>query len=305
MNPSTQGTSGRIVCVSGDFCSGSTLVYTLFRQTGLYHCLYEPLHEDLREFLVYGLRAEEHSHHFFVDQYHTEFKGLRRTGALFRRRWGLAGLHLSPVDSDEDLHRYLSYLFEASLERAPRMMFKENRITFRLGWFRANFPEAKVIHIYRGKEAQWRSIVRRVEAVRGGQAGEQSVQFNGFGIATWCEDLKGLYPELEAAQSQTGFERFAKLWERSYRENVAHADVSIAYEDLLRDPERTMHSMFEAVGIVDIDVAALSQFVGGPQKHGQEQGAVRGALSAAQGLADRALRRYASVYARLRWPTEA
>lgn len=56
-----------LVFVTGDFCSGSTLMFTLFRKTGLYYCLYEPLHERLPEYVISQPRPCDHDHHFFVD----------------------------------------------------------------------------------------------------------------------------------------------------------------------------------------------------------------------------------------------
>ena len=66
-----------LVIVTGDYCSGTTLLFTLFRKTGKFCCLYEPLHEKLPEYLIYGLRPSAHDHHFFVDGYFDEFR--RRT----------------------------------------------------------------------------------------------------------------------------------------------------------------------------------------------------------------------------------
>jgi hypothetical protein len=294
-----------LVCVSGDFCSGSTLMFTLFRKTGQYHCLYEPLHEDLREFLFYGLRAEDRSHHFFVDQYYREFKGLRGASALFDRRWGVSGLHVPADEEAEGLYRYFAYIIGASFGRCPRVMLKENRITFRLGWFRAKFPHARVVHIYRNKESQWRSLVRRVQADQQREdVGQDSVHFKGFGVAGWCEDLKARYPELDASQSRTGFERFAKLWERSYDENRRHAHVSIAYEDLIEDFMPTASRLFAAVGVPEVDVAALSRFVVPPQGQQQAPRGVPRVARAFQSLTNRALRRYASFRVRCSSPPD-
>jgi hypothetical protein len=292
-----------LVCVTGDFCSGSTLVFTLFRRTGLYRCLYEPLHEDLREFLVYGLRPDEESHHFFVEPYYTEFKSLKRAGDLFRRRFGVARLSLEPTERDDELLEYLLYILTPPPSDVRPVMFKENRLPFRLAWFRANLPEAKVIHIYRDKSAQWRSIVRRTQADRRrADVGQSRVTFNGFSLHTWCEDLKAKWPELDASQSASAYERFSKLWEATYAANRRGADVSIAYDDLLNHFEPTARRMFDAVGAQAVDVASLARFVVRPARRHVHQSTA--ALVAARGrvLVDRALRRYASFYARHRWP---
>src|SRR2546428_650193 len=64
------GLMSKVFFITGDFCSGTTLLFTLFRKTGEYYSLYEPLHSLLRENLIWPLRAYEH--HFFVDDYFAE-----------------------------------------------------------------------------------------------------------------------------------------------------------------------------------------------------------------------------------------
>src|SRR5262249_39028316 len=129
---------------------------------GAYHCLYEPLHELLPEYLYWPLRTYEH--HFYVRDYFAEYRGFRRIPALFDPAWGTSGLYL-PADADApELHRYLSYLIETAFTRRSKVLLKFNRATFRLAWLRAQFPEATVVHIWRAPEAQWRSVVRRGQA---------------------------------------------------------------------------------------------------------------------------------------------
>jgi hypothetical protein len=294
-------TASTLVCVTGDFCSGSTLAFTLFRKAGLYHCLYEPLHEDLAEYLIYGLRPDEQSHHFFVDHYYREFRGFSRATELFEREWGYKHLSVSPDEPADALYRYLSYIFGMSYSVAPRVMFKENRMPFRLAWFRSRFPHARVMHIYRDREAQWRSIVRRSQVYQGREdVGQHRVDFNGFSVAAWCEDLKARFPELEASRSATGFERFSRLWELSYEENRRHADVSIDYADLLYDFDATATRMFAGVGVTGIDLAQLRQFVVPPGKQSAATQALRTPLSQIRRLSDRTLRRYAAMRVRMR-----
>jgi sulfotransferase family protein len=284
-----------LVIVSGDYCSGTTLLFTLFRQTGKFHCLYEPLHEKLPEYLIYGLRPSAHDHHFFVDGYFDEFRGFRRARALHPKRWGDSNLFLPPDAEADDLYRYLSYLVGTAFGRAPRVMFKENRIPFRLAWLRAKFPQAKIIHIYRPKEAQWKSVVRRVQGAKGREdVGQDRVDFGGFNIARWCEDLKGRFPELDARHFTSGFDRFAALWQLSYEANVKSADLSIHYPDLLRDFEATCERIWRCIGVTGIDTAALKRFVVTPEGQASQR-APGGLLEGTRALADRAMRKYAGL----------
>jgi hypothetical protein len=287
-----------LVFVSGDFCSGSTLVFTLFRKTGEYHCLYEPLHERLPEYLFWRLPV--YKHHFFVDDYFSEYKGFDKIPILFDPKWGNSELFLPPEAEADELYRYLSYLIETAFGRRDKVVLQFNRATFRLGWLRAKFPEAKVVHIYRDKEAQWNSMVRRGQEHLGREdIGQGDVTFQGFNIAAWCEDLKHRFPELDANNFRTGYERFCKLWELSYAQNRSYADLSVGYWDLTHDFEATCRKIWDCVGC-ESDIAALKQYVVPPEK--QKPVAAQGAAPwrTTQNLVDRAGRRYARFRVQLR-----
>jgi hypothetical protein len=101
-----------------------------------------------------------------------------------------------------------------------------------------------------------------VRAWRGTEdVGQENVGYNGFNVATWCEDLKDRFPELEAANFQTGYQRFAKLWELSFIENQRYADISIDYDELVRNFEATCKQLWDCIGASGIDTAGLKQFV--------------------------------------------
>lgn len=248
-----------LVIVSGDFSSGTTLLFTLFRKSGGYHCLYEPLHEKLPEYLIYPLRPDEH--HPFVEPYFTEYAGFRELPKLFHPEWATRNLYLPPTAEAPELYRYLSYLIGTAFGRKERVMLKENRFPFRLGWIRAQFPQARIIHIYRDREDQWRSIVRRGQEYVGREdIGQNHPDFAGFNVAAWCDDLKGAFPELDAGNFQNGHDRFARLWELSYAEQHRYADISISLKDLTSEFEATCARISECVGY-ELDAGNLKQFV--------------------------------------------
>lgn len=282
-----------LIIVTGDFSSGSTLMFTLFRKTGQYYCLYEPLHENLLEYLIWPLRVDEH--HFFVEDYFTELKGFREIPMLFNRQWGLSDLYSPPTARDDNLYRYLNYLIGTAHGKAPKVMLKENRITFRLGWIRQNYPYAKIIHIHREKQSQWNSVVRRVQAHVGRQdVGQGDVTFEGFRMASWCEALKGRFPELGAENSKTGFERFSKLWELSYVENQRYADISIDYWALTHDFEATCQRMKDCIG-GEFEIAPLKQWVVPKEKQKELEIRQPGFKRRVQNLIERTTRKYAKA----------
>ena len=285
-----------LVFVSGDFSSGSTLMFTLLRKTKEYYCLYEPLHEKLLEYLIWPLRVDEH--HFFVEDYFAELKNFREIPRLFNPQWGGHELSLPANEDADDLYRYLNYVIGASFGKASKVMLKENRLTFRLGWMRAKFPHAKLIHVYRSKESQWKSIVKRVQEHKGREnVGQDSVDFIGFNIAGWCEDLKHRFPELAADQSKTGFERFSKLWDLSFAEHQKYADLSVDYWELTHNFEQTFGRVKECIG-ASFDVPSLSKWVV-PKEQQKELAIARSGLKIhAKDFLDKITRKYARVRVR-------
>jgi len=286
-----------LVFISGDFCSGSTLLFTLFRETDEYYCLYEPLHSLLREYLIWPLRVYEH--HFFVDDYFSEYKGFEKIGSLFNPQWAHHRLFMSAEDEGDDLYRYLSYLIGTSFGRRSKVLLKFNRMTFRLEWLRAKFPGAKIVHIFRDKKAEWNSIVKRVQQHLGREdVGQADVNFNGFSLAFWCEDLKTQFPELGAANSRTGYDRFCKLWELSLAAHRRYADISIDYSELTHEFEPTCKRLFQTVGC-SADVATLKPLIIPPERQKSLSMEPARLTAQLQDLIHRAGRRYARARVRL------
>jgi hypothetical protein len=256
-----------LVFVTGDYCSGSTLVSTLFRKSGQYYCLYEPLHERLPEFLIWRPDPDPYDHHFFMKDNYREMAGFDRIAELHSSKWGSSNLYLALEAEADDLYRYMLYLIGSSFGRFSRVMFKENCIAFRLGWIRARFPTARIVHIYRDPESQWKSNVRRVqEFLDREDVGQNRVTYNGFNVATFCEDLKSTFPELAAENFSSGYDRFHKLWELSYRENQKHADISVNYWDVTHDFEPTWTRVWTCIDAPPIDIGTLKQYVVPPER---------------------------------------
>jgi Sulfotransferase family len=281
---------GELVFVSGDFSSGTTLLFTMFRHTERCHCLYEPLHERLLPWLVRPPRAYEG--HAFVGSYFAEYKGYTRIPDLFDPEWGVSGLHLSADADQAALYRYLTYIIGTAFGQAPRVVLKENRFAFRLPWLRARFPAARVVHVYRDLDEQWESIVRRVQERLGrADVGQDRVDFMGFRMAAWCDDLEATYPELAAERSSSGYERFSKLWHLSKREQEKYADVSIALDDLRSDFPRACARISDAVGF-ELDVHGLSALLATGSREPPSRNRLRLELDR---LVDRAGARYAEA----------
>ena len=248
------------------------------------------MHERLLPWLIRPPRAYEG--HANVGAYFAEYKGYSQIPALFDPSWGVSRLHL-PADADEPaLYRYLSYLIGTGFGRAPRVVLKENRFTFRLGWLRAQFPAARVVHVYRDLDGHWESIVRRVQEHLGrSDVGQDRVDFMGFRIAAWCDDLAPAFPELAADRSSSGYERFSKLWHLSRREHERYADVSVALEELKNDFAASCERISAAVGF-EMDATALADLLATGTRRPPSQNVLRFQL---ERFVDRAGARYAEA----------
>jgi hypothetical protein len=283
----------KLVFISGDFSSGTTLLFTLFRKTPGCYCLYEPLHAKLPEYLVWPPRA--YGGHFFVDQYYSEYKGFDRIPELFDPAWSASRLFLEADEPADDLYRYLSYLIGTAYGRARVVVVKENRFTFRLAWLRANFPGASIVNVYRECDDQWRSWVRRAqEQLAREDVGQDRVDFKGFRFADWCEDLKSTFPELEASASQTGYERFAKLWHLSREQHERYADACVGLRELVEDFEPTLDRISQAVGF-RLDPDELGRFVVAQRAAATPRPAPQGVRRKVLEVIDRLGRRYAEL----------
>lgn len=250
---------GDLVFISGDFSSGTTLLFTLFRHVDGTHCLYEPMHERLLPWLFWPPRVYEG--HGSVDAYFSEYTGFSAIPRLFDPSWGTTGLYLDRDAEAPELNRYLTYLIGSSYGRAPRVVLKGNRLTFKLGWLKATFPRARIVNVWRDRDDQWRSWVRRVQEHLGrDDVGQDAVDFMGFRLAAWCDDLEDRYPQLAAARSASGYERFSKLWDLSRREHERHADVCIELRQLREDFDGSCRRISDAVGF-ELDAARLRHLV--------------------------------------------
>jgi hypothetical protein len=236
-----------------------------------------------------------YEHHFFVKDYFIEYKGFDRINELFNPQWATHNLYLTAEEEADGLYRYLEYLIGMGCSRGGKVLLKFNRISFRLPWLRARFPQAKIVHIYRNPEGQWRSMVRRGQEHAGREdIGQDRPDFEGFNIASSCEDLKSVFPELTAGHSNTGFERFLKLYERSLAAHRACADVSLEYKELCADFETQCRRMFQVVGCT-ADIAPLKHLIVPPETQQRLPIRPHGIATRAANLVDRLGRRYAKT----------
>lgn len=240
------------IFVTARFRSGSTLVWNLFRHVPGCTAYYEPLNER-RWFLPETRGARVDATHRQVSDYWREYAGLEDLAPLWRDEWIARDLYMGPEAWDPRLAHYV----QALIERAPgRAVLQFNRVDFRLGWLRRNFPHARILHVFRHPREQWISSLGKGNGCTRDTTPARFLPDDRFYLLAWLEDLKYRFPFLDPAGLAHPYEGFYLLWKLSWLFGRHHADHSLRFEDLLTDPTRALDETHAALGIdpPDLDV---------------------------------------------------
>ena len=254
--------AARPIFITARFRSGSTFLWQLFKSIEGVTCYYEPLNEA-RWFLLDHSTAPLDKTHIGVEDYRAEYEGMRDLDTWFDPNWAYRHLYMDETSHDPNLERYISELIRRANGRA---VLQFNRVDFRLPWLRAHFPEAYILHLYRHPREQWMSIL--------GKGAEVSPDFriqsalerspDGFYTLEWARDLRHVFPFLEPA-GRHPYELHYLLWRLSYLFGRAYGDISICFEDVVLDFERTVGEVCSAVGLEQADLQRLSRLNQGKQ----------------------------------------
>jgi glycosyltransferase involved in cell wall biosynthesis len=201
----------------------------MFRQVPNVVAFYEPLHEQLPALIKNNVPIQ--SRHFFVDDYFREYPPLKELEHYHAPEFGVCDLHLEANDEYPLLKKYIQYLIDTvPSDKTPVLQF--NRIDFRLSWIRTNFPDALLIHLYRGSRDQWISTIEHHQ-----QRVEKDLDADPYRITTWSKDLCRQFPFLASNYIQHLYQRHYYLWKLSYLAGSRLSDLSLAYEDILQLPD--------------------------------------------------------------------
>lgn len=252
-----------IIFITSRFRSGSTLLWNLFREVGGCTSYYEPFNE--RQWFNKSLRGNNvDSSHRGVDDYWAEYDGLKRLSDFYKEDWIHANLYMTEKSYDINMLNYIDTLIEHTDER-PVLQF--NRIDFRLGWLRANYPNATVLHLYRHPREQWCSFLINKDEVT--KDNVTKTYKDGFYLDVWCKDLAPYFPMLDLKQTPHPYQRFYFLWKLSWLWGKHFAHFSVSFEDLVTDTEQTISELMSNVGI-DADVGRVSQLISAPKLNNWE-----------------------------------
>lgn len=248
------------VFITARFRTGSTLLWQIFRNVASCRSYYEPLNE--RRFFDPATRgARVDPTHRGVDDYWREYDGLESLGRWYRQEWISRRLHMDEHDWDPDLRAYIRQMIEAAAHRA---VLQFNRVDFRLPWLRHEFPDARVLHLYRHPREQWCSSL--VDPARFPHTGTMAAfePRDAFYLLSWARDLAYRYPFLDPRTASHPYELFYYLWRLSYDFGRQYAHASFGFEALCASPDTEIPRLMTSAGVDDYDLAALRAIVTPP-----------------------------------------
>lgn len=248
-----------VVFVTSRFRSGSTFLWNIFRQTGGFTAYYEPFNE--RRWFDESFRGDNvDSTHRGVDDYWSEYNGLSELHPLYNEDWIRHRLLMEGREYDPAMRAYI----ECLVDRAPhRPILQFNRIDFRLGWIRANFPNAKILHLYRHPRDQWCSFLTDINLMNKDAAAKTYV--DGFYLNLWCDDLAIHFPFLDRRKTPHPYQQFYYLWKLSYLFGKHYSDYSFSFENLTQKTELVLGNMFSIIGVDNPPIEMLCGLVHTPK----------------------------------------
>lgn len=250
-----------VVIVTARFRSGSTLLWNLFRHVPGVTAYYEPFNN--RRWFDEALRGGRvDPTHRGVQDYWREYDGLpREIGELYDEEWIRRRLYMDGTQWEPRMRAYIDCL----VDNAPgRPVLQFNRVDFRLGWLRSQYPRAKFVHIFRHPRDQWCSTLLGSNAFGPTSGGMREFQkHDRFYLTTWVRDLGLVFPFLQHDSPNHPYRQHYYLWKLSWLFGRAYSDVSVRFEDLVTRPRQSVEDM---LGKLNLERCVAEQLVAHVEK---------------------------------------
>ena len=247
----------KFVFITGRFRSGTTLLWNIFRQIESVTAYYEPFNER-RWFDPYSRGNHTDLTHMGVKDYWTEYAGIEKLSQAYNVQWIDRHLYMSPFSWNSEMRRYIDIL----ISHAPGLpVLQFNRIDFRLPWVTANYPNAKIIHIYRNPRDQWCSFLGSKNSNQLSVKIQDFKPIDRFYLLNWAQDLKYYFPILDLSNLTFAYELFFLIWKLSFCFGKKYSDISISFESLVNKPESNFEYISKHLNIEPVKRVVLEKLV--------------------------------------------
>ena len=219
--------------------SGSTMLWKFFRLIPGVTAFFEPDHPELLQGVRFGYGP--HERHYGVKSYFDEYHHLDGLVRYYKPSFALRRFYVAETESYDDFKEYILYLLRSA--RGINVL-KFNRCSFRIGWLRKNFPDARVVHFHRNVRDQWRSSLRQY-------VGDvyQDLNADPSSLRTSCDNLISVFPFLSVTMVRHPYQRCYFLWRLAKIFGESYSDVSISYDEWIRRPREEMKALLEKLHI--------------------------------------------------------
>jgi len=245
------------VFITGRFRSGTTLLWNIFRQIESVTAYYEPFNER-RWFDPHNRGNHTDLTHMGVKNYWAEYEGIEQLSQVYDLHWIDRHLYMSPYSWKPGMKRYIDLLI-AHATGLPVLQF--NRIDFRLPWVKANYPNAKIIHIYRNPRDQWCSFLGSKNLDQIHVEIDNFDPIDRYYLMNWAQDLKYYFPVLDLSNLTFAYELFFLIWKLSFCFGKKYSDISISFESFVKNPKTKLDSMCNYLNIEPVEKNILEKIV--------------------------------------------
>lgn len=242
------------VIATSRFRTGSTLLWQCFLRLGDFTAYYEPFND--RQWFDSEKRGDRvDASHRGVDDYARNYDGLTDLSDHYQIDWINRRLAMGATDADRHMVTFIRRLIE-NAQGQPVLQF--NRIDFRLGFLKEQFPDAGFLYLGRNPRDTWLSTLRGVD----NDSSWTLMSFQSycrFYLLEWYRDLTLTFPWLFYPAQQTHpyqlhymLHRLSELFARHY------CDVFVQYEDMETDLVKTLGAALNQLGHANRDLAAIA-----------------------------------------------
>ena len=247
------------IFVTARFRTGSTLLWRLFRELPGVTAYYEPFNER-RWFSSEVANGGVDPSHRGVSDYWLEYQGLSELDDYYDEAWIDKNLFMDAASHDTNMVRFISTLIERTNNTAALQF---NRVDFRLEWLRQNFPNGRIVHLYRHPREQWVSSLHGDLSFPVSATLADFAKADKFYLRRWVRDLSWQFPVLDTLIDQHPYASFYALWRLSYVYGRTFSDISVRYEDLVDRPDQEFSKLMAACQLGEMPANFASQRVDG------------------------------------------